>query len=257
MPSVKTSTSLDNLKRKIILISCKHGRDLVHFLTERLADISISSIIKPNAVNRDLEQTAINVSAQLSKDDMIILWPEEKCCNLFSHLNNNLRHTIFLILSTPDRYDDPQLNEKIYYSNLALYRKVHTVTGNLICLINVNSVLRRTNYTHMEYYIRQIGKRYIATHIVDRIKNTLWMTNDREENMALKAPKIQIAKNMNDIHAGMSEVNNESLTPNLAEELGQNHFLYPRLSQIMLKDQSTENTEERPVDRNMNSLHTI
>lgn len=144
-PSNKTRPASNSSRSKLILVSGNHGRYLVHFLSEYLDDFSVSSIMKPNAFEHDLIQTAIVSSKNLTKNDVIIVWPEENCNHLFNQLNNNLGHTNFFILTTPDRYDYPNMNEKIYYSNLALFKEAHSVSGNLNSLINVNSILRRTN----------------------------------------------------------------------------------------------------------------
>lgn len=120
-------------RKKICLVATHDGKDLVHFLANYLNDYSIQSIIKSNATNYELTQTAISLSKTLNKNDYLVIWPVGNNTFPVQGVCYNLCHTNLLILSTPERLDNTHENEKIYQSNLSLCRTIHSTMGNLDC----------------------------------------------------------------------------------------------------------------------------
>lgn len=237
----------NNYERKLILIAGNQGKELVHFLRGYATDFSVSSIIKTNATNYELVQTAIEYSRHLTKDDYLVLWPEENSFHLFGKLYSQLNHLNFFILTTPNRYDSVILNEKVYYSNLSLYKKMHSTMGSLDSLINVNCILRRSNYGYKGDRIRKTGKRYIALHLANRIQGGKRLSTSK--NITLENCLEQINQTEKIETSGNTSTNYNSESPSsgssvevlssrcLAEELNiTSPFLYPRLSQVSFED---------------------
>lgn len=130
------------------------------------------------------------------------------------------------------------MNEKIYQNNLYLFKKTHNMRGNLDCVVDVNNILRRSNYGFGGYYIRRTGKRYIAAYLASRIKQrehqqTVSGTDISTQNNITKEDGIsKVAENEN--RKSGSYTKKTETYENLAEEMGihKNTFLYPRLSQV-------------------------
>lgn len=163
------SDKTDNIgKSEIILIAGKQGRGLVHHLRYHMKNCNINSILKPNAGNNELVKTTISASKHLTKRDFIVIWPNENFTHYFEYLHSSLRHTNFLILSTPYDRRNPYFNERVYYGNLALYRKSHSLTGGLSNLIDTNSVLMK-NYSLARYPFAKTAIRCIGKSIAEKI----------------------------------------------------------------------------------------
>lgn len=232
-------------QKNLILIAGDQGKELVHFLRDYVTDFSVSSIIKTNATNHELVLTAIKYSRHLSNEDYLVLWPNENSSHLFEKLHSHLIHKNFFILNTPNRYDSVILNKKIYHSNLSLDKKVYNTMGNLDCLINVNNILRISNYGYKANYISKTGKRFIALHLANKI------TGDRSlpENNIMKNRLNPNNKTEKIVMPAKSVTNYISESPDsgssvelsssrcLAEELNiTSPFLYPRLSQLTFEN---------------------
>lgn len=236
----KQSKSNNIERKKLLLITGNHGREMAPLLSRFTDNFSISSIIKPNATSCEVLQTAISFTKSFTKKDLLILWPDEDSDHIYQCMSTHLSNTNFLILTTPNRFDYPNMNQKIYQDNLSLYKKVHAMKGNLNCVIDVNNILKRSNYGLGGYYIRRIGKRYIAAHLANRI--------EKREHYQPVIEKIDNCTQNNIINAnGIIRPGNEKnrtysqvteTSQNLAEELGlqNNPFLYPRLSQVAPQD---------------------
>lgn len=223
-------SSKDQL-RNILLVAGYHGKNLVSFIISHMGKCTVTSIIKPHASNKELIDSAISNSKYFSKNDVVLMWPNNVNRTHFQDLNLRLKHTNFIILSSPYRYDNQERNDKIFHDNLTLNKMVHLATGNLKQVINVNAILRKSNYCPGGYHINNIGKKYIAKHIVHKImdmklckKTCNRISGDiGDQNMAKSTTVEQ--------HQKIScylDINNQVLTE------GNVNFLYPRLTQIEL-----------------------
>lgn len=69
--------------KKLMLISCPHGKHLVHSLMRVNDDIAIKYIINTYATNKELSDTAVSMSKQLNKNDVLVLWLVENSAQFF------------------------------------------------------------------------------------------------------------------------------------------------------------------------------
>lgn len=208
----------ENKLSKVLLVSGSHGKDLVHFLRRHLETFSTFSIVKPNASNSELLKTVTANAKYFTKEDIILFWPNINSSWLLRNLCSELTHTNFIIINTPNDFR-LHLNEKIYQSNIALYKKVHELQGNLTHVFNVNSFLRKSNYDHSGRYINKLGKKHISLHLVNKIKKLIpckistQTDNDNVYNAEIKSP------------TGVQEESENQVR----------NFLYPRLSQELFQ----------------------
>lgn len=227
---VKASVCRSHRQNNLLLITGYHGRELVHYLRRYVDTFSVNSIIKPYATNSELLETAISNAKFYSKNDIIVLWPNVNCTWMLNSLVDKLSHTNFIVLSTPYRFDFSALNERIYMSNLSLFKTTHAKTGNLNNLLEVNSIIKSSNYKRDRFSIHNIGKKYIATHLARKVKtfvshNLLLPTSQPIPNTTLKATKATTDQ----------ELSNKPSCDQMEEKEVQN-FLYPRLSQYQFKE---------------------
>lgn len=226
---LKTSECRTHSQGKLLLITGHHGRELVHYLRRYVDNIAVSSIIKPNASNAELLETAISNTKLYTKNDIIILWPNVNCSWMSNSLTSKLSHTNFIILSTPYRFDYSALNEKIYFSNLSLFMKTHANTGNLNNLLEINSILRSSNYKRDGFGINKTGKKYIAAHLVRKVKNFV-NYNVLTESHIIYNTQLKSKSSAND------QENFNKTSINQKEETEVQNFLYPRLSQYQIEE---------------------
>lgn len=214
----------ENIRKNILVIAGNHGRDMVRLLSNYIDNFSISSIIKPNATIHEIIRTTISSTKNFTENDFLVLWPDEKSAYLYQHICTKLSHINFVILTTPSRFDCPNMNDIVYQNNLSLYKKAHSLRGSLDGVIEVNNILRRSNYGLGGYYIRRTGKRLIAAYLSNVIKQR----EDQRTDIMGKCTK----NNSTDL-----DVNPDAVS-NIAEELGfpEKDFLYPRLSQVAPKN---------------------
>lgn len=243
--NIKHSITRINIKnkpitRKLIIVSGKQGKELANLLSRFLDHkLSVCAIVKPNASSNELVETAISLSRNLTMRDFLVFWPNINSSQHCRNLTTTLKHTNFLILTTPCRYDSMEINDRIYHSNLSLYKNIHSTMGTLSNLINVNKILRRSNYDDIGIHMRRTGKRYIAKHIAAKIRQILSLQDDPlskkyENGKILVVPEvIKTARNIcetstHQVFQGENRLANEMST--------KTHFLYPRLSQVASKD---------------------
>lgn len=161
------------LRSRVLLVAGYHGKNLASSLINIMGRNTITSIIKPNANNKEIIDSAVISSMDFSKKDVVVLWPSNVNVSQYKDLNLRLQHTNFIVLSSPYRYDILEQNEKTYHVNLALNRLVHITTGSLKQVINVNAILRKSNYCPDGNRINNSGKMYIARHIVQRVEQLI------------------------------------------------------------------------------------
>lgn len=172
--SCEKSLAENKTKRKrILLVAGNNGKELAHYLSSYLDDFVIDSILKPNANNAELLRTAVSISKNLTKRDCIIFWPNIHSTWMVSQLKSKLSHTHFIILTTPYHQHFSIYNERIYHSNVSLYKYVHASEGNLNCLLEVNSISMNHKYGYVGIRIKSIGKKHIATHISQKVRKLM------------------------------------------------------------------------------------
>lgn len=224
-------------RRNLLLVAGHHGRGIALFLSRFLENFAISSLVKPNATSYEILQTAVSSSKNFTKNDFVIVWPDEKSAYIYEHMSMHLNHTNYLMLTTPNRFDYPNMNQKIYQNNLSLFKKTHGMRGNLDGVIDVNNILKRTNYGLGGYYIRSTGKRYIAAHLVNLIKQREHQQTATEINICTNMSTCNAEETSEITQLGTGEIDPyiqvSEPSRSLAEEMGiHNTFLYPRLSQV-------------------------
>lgn len=229
-------------KGKILIVSGEFGKDLVHNLQNYMREWRVNSILKPHATNTELVDTAIVSSRNFTKQDILIFWPNEYINCHINKLYSSLTHTNFLILSTPYVSKSYDFNERVYHSNLSLFKSVRELTGNLKCVIDINSILIKSNYTHNIHRINRTGKKYVAMYLAkyitlleisykEDVTTADSVTKSTSTDMAVLEYAVSPQIISENCHIQSPSQNSESLTKSATAT---QHFLYPRLSQITL-----------------------
>lgn len=131
-------------KKKIVLISNYQGRYLSEYLSNQVGNnFCVESIVKPNANNQELVETALNNAKYLNKNDTIILWPNTCSRKLVNDFLMQLKKLRALIITQPYyRFNYKGVNEAIYANNLELFKAAYeTNLGD--CVLDCNNFLKK------------------------------------------------------------------------------------------------------------------
>ncbi|KAG5897244.1 hypothetical protein JTB14_013148 [Gonioctena quinquepunctata] len=160
---IKENINASNHNPKILIVAGTHGRNLSRMLTRQNKDFVIESIIKPDAHDKDIIQTAISSAKKLCKQDVVIIWTSEPHIILIDEFIMKMKHTNPIVLTKPYLYGtDKYKNIEIYRDNLSFFKELHLKKIQKQHVIECNTVLRRSNYSRNGKYIKDIGKWHLA-----------------------------------------------------------------------------------------------
>lgn len=224
----------EDKSRKILLIAGNHGKDMVHILKNYMETWTIESILKPNASNTEFAKTAIRASKHLTKEDFVVLWPNDNFTPFFKHLLTNIANTNFFILTAPYYPTNRECNDRIYYTNLSLFKEAHYLTGGLKKLIDVNSLIESKHYNRFGCYISKKGKQLIGCEIVRRILGNA--TDNHVTNSINTEGHTGVDDNFSVVPPAPSRLQDNADNIVSTNKIKHQHFLYPRLSQDILTE---------------------
>lgn len=155
---------------RILLVAGNNGKHLAQIIHRQISGKGlIYSFLKPNATEVELLKTIRQNSANFTKKDAIIFWPNKITSNLKNNVIHFQQHTNIIYITEPYRYDKEYLNQSIYARNLTLIKMLHDSGSSSTNLIKCNNILRKSNYTHNGYSINKIGKWYLSKTIVSKL----------------------------------------------------------------------------------------
>ncbi|CAG9814719.1 unnamed protein product [Phaedon cochleariae] len=153
----------EKVKTKILVVAGYQGRDIAKNLYNILSDTcSVQAILKPNANDDVLIETALNNSRNFSDSDVVILWPNKCDKNIIEKFVMKLKHTQPLIITEAYRYDYTYENENIYYRNLDLFQKVYKLGLNKCPIIECNNIINRSCYKLDRVSLNFKGKLFLT-----------------------------------------------------------------------------------------------
>ncbi|KAG5886214.1 hypothetical protein JTB14_006409 [Gonioctena quinquepunctata] len=251
----KQNTENSMLMREALRVESTHGRNLSRMLTRQNKDCVIESIIKPDAHDKDIIQTAISSAKKLCKQDVVIIWTSEPHIILIDEFIMKMEHTNPIVLTKPYLYGtDKYKNSEIYRDNLSFFKELHLRKIQKQHVIECNTVLRRSNYSRNGKYIKDIGKWHLAKVINRHIQEKFGEVSVKDEPISNNTQpydfqqEIPIPVTMRDERNRLSieeelqifQAETTEKTINTRDEIDSvpkdntNNFLYPRLSQIQL-----------------------
>lgn len=217
-------------RKQILFVSGNHGKGMIKLLISRACDkYFVQSIIKPNATNDELLQTAINNSSYFTPQDIVILW----CDKINNHIHNKIlthfENTRLLILTEPYRYDISGINDVIYQNNLKLLEVITKLKSSNKIVLDCNNSLRKSNYHRDKFSVTMTGKRFLCRKIFEMIE----FPENRQFQVSVKQTNANIPPAKISYDVSSIENNSHDYMEETTETPGQNeHFLYPRLSQV-------------------------
>lgn len=234
---------------KVLIVAGEYGEGLCHLLRNKLDKYYVHAFIKPKASNQELLTTVLNQSRGYNDDDYVILWPKIAGAYLVKDFYLKLQHTNPIILTPHYRFNVFNTNNVIYNNNLALYKEMHAKSIDLHRIIEVNNLLKRTNYNRVGGLLMKTGKRYIATRIAERISmNSIHVGSQScrgRDHRDIYVLDTQLTS-PNPVSESIIHEPQTMNTPNdsskpvksspVKEISLQGDFLYPRLSQVSPQD---------------------
>lgn len=222
----KITNSHDTPKNKILFVGGKHGQGMAKSLFTSAHDFSGYSIVKPNASNEILIQTAINHSKNITSNDVVVLWLDKvnvcSCKYVLTHFQN----LKLIMLTKPYRFDINGINEVIYQKNLRLYEKFYRRKTSSQIILDCNNVFRKSNYLKNGMEVNRIGKKFLCEKIIQLIINRKETTSHnnnliQREDQAYHTPSNKGVTRTEKLATSFPTLKNSDQS-----------FLYPRLSQI-------------------------
>lgn len=157
---------------KLLIVSGPHGRNLSSILSRLSTDFVIEAIIKPNALDIELVNTAISNAKDFGKGDVVIIWTSKPHIKLLDEFIGKLKHTNPIVLTKPYMFSNSRnRNIGIYQDNLSFLKELHLRNIGKSHVFECNNVLRKSNYERNGSYINNTGKWYLAKAISSHIKN--------------------------------------------------------------------------------------
>lgn len=228
---------------QVLIVAGEYGEDLCFYLRNKLEKYYVHTFLKPKATNQELLSTVLQQSRGFTCEDYVIFWPNLTGSYLVNDFLLELQHTNPILLTSPYRFDLLEANIVIYNNNISLYKEMHAKSIDLKQIIEVNNILRRTNYNRSGCWLKKIGKKYIAIKLTERI------STNRIHNKKLTC----YGRDHNGIsHDGLLYPDpvpgsvaiepkyaaaDPTTTPNQVQDIcSRSNFLYPRLSQDAPRD---------------------
>lgn len=225
------STS-QKIRNKILLVAGKHGRGLLKYLIPGADEnYTVQSILKPNATNAELLETAVNNSVGFNMQDVVILWYDKT--RHFSEYKwwSNFKHTRLIILTEPYRYDIDGTNDIIYDSNLRLFQEIMKLKSPVIKVLECNHILKKSNYLYDRSTLSSIGKKFLCKKLFSLISNMI-ETGNAKEHRSQNEPRHDFPRTICQYPTISSDSTPNSETFASNGRIQEPSFLYPRLSQV-------------------------
>lgn len=169
-------------KRRIALLADSQGKDFVKYLRVLEDNFDVFVYTKPGAKIKHIIRDGLCFVRDYTHNDFIIVLAGSNdldynqpaqltvSMGIKSLLSLNL-DTNIIINSIPFRYDNPSLNDNIDFLNQTVFKSVRNYKGDLNLFFNdVNAILTRSHFTRHGLHYNRRGKRLLAQHFADFIK---------------------------------------------------------------------------------------
>jgi hypothetical protein len=172
-------------KPRVTVLTDSQGKDLHSHLNTLCKDFDVFVLSKPGAKLKHIVESGEPLIKDFSKNDAVVLLAGS---NDISHKDPGTLTIIqaleavfswkvdcnVLLHSIPYRYDDPSLNNDIYYTNLTIARMVKEYHGEMtLCCGDVNAVLKRKHFTNHGLHYNKFGKRLLARTLSSKLTQLL------------------------------------------------------------------------------------
>lgn len=184
-PSVPTITKTEGPKHKnkskVIILSDSQGKNIYQHFSDISRTHDLFVLSKPGAKLKHIIEAGKPFIKQLSKGDAVVLLAGS---NDINHLDPGVltvtkglqallsfdTDTNIIVHSIPYRYDDPSLNNNIYYANLTISKLVKDYTGSKKLFYgDVNSMLTRSHFTRHGLHYNKMGKKLLARKVCGKL----------------------------------------------------------------------------------------
>lgn len=170
---------------KVLLLSDSHGRGLSDKIKNTLGNnVVVEALVKPNAKLSQIVLDLKQLTKFYNKNDYVIIlgatnnFPNEDLYlpNTFEHIIKQCLNTNLIMCTIPYRYDQPELNNDIFYYNEILYDMVDEFEN--CSLFDINFYADKSDFTRSGLHLNYRTKTLISTKLSNKIKLLKEMTND-------------------------------------------------------------------------------
>lgn len=179
MPTRNDSRDSRVVRRKLLVLTDSQGKGLHSYLNclEKKYEVFVYS--RPGAKMKHIVKDGVKFAKDFTKLDFIIILagsndlhhgePGQYTINQgVQLLLDSVKQTNLIINSVPYRFDNCNLNDRIYFVNSTLSKVVQKYKGSLTVHYNdVNLVLNRSHFTKHGLHYNKHGKRLIGSNLVN------------------------------------------------------------------------------------------
>jgi hypothetical protein len=175
---IMTNNKNGKSKKRLAILADSQGKDIGVYFKELEEEFDVFVYSKPGAKIKHVVHDGSSLIKDFTNEDYVILlagtndahYNEPALITVPQGINSLLSlksNTNVLINSIPFRYDNPSLNNDIYYSNNGIMRMIDGYKGQLnLKYADVNAVLtRRNHFTRHGLHYSKLGKRLLAAHL--------------------------------------------------------------------------------------------
>jgi hypothetical protein len=215
-------------RRKVVLLTDSHGKDVCHAMTELSQDFNFFVYLQPGAKLKQVLKSGHSMISNLTGDDVIVVLAgtndigvhEPGNLTIMQGMDQLMKWTTktgakILCVEIPYRCDKPFLNNDIFYANMAIKRIVRDYNGpSSIGYININDSLKRNHYTRHGLHLSRIGKTLLGSLIIDAVKSKIEasrplqcvLNQDATESLQGQAPKVKATGSSSNVDLDAIEV---------------------------------------------------
>lgn len=176
----ETTTKINNIKSKVLLLSDSHGGGVYSILNNLLtSSYCVQSIFKPNATFEQVTENVKELGRKFNKNDFIIIMAgvnnaikgkslnDEQLIRMFTELS----HTNVICVSAPYWYGRKVLNHFIYKINNSIFNAIQN-SNEQVLFLDSNSFLIKKNYNSNGLHLTRSGKFKLCKNIANVILNS-------------------------------------------------------------------------------------
>lgn len=150
--------------KKMLMVSNVHGKNVMRYMSNLGSDYSVCSIVKQGASDKEIIRTALEMSKNFTREDIVILWTNQTSQMLKTEYVEKSVHTRTVIVSEHYRYNILKVNQVIYENNLNFLKDIHTDSDRRSSsrLFESNNSLRRRDYRPDGYLLKNNAKIHLT-----------------------------------------------------------------------------------------------
>lgn len=180
-----TPQEMKKEKKKLTVMSDSQGKDIYWYVKGLEDEFDVFVYCLPGAKMKNVVTKGLKFVENYSEHDFIIVLAGSNDVNTNEPAQLTITQGINKLLSLanktnvfvnyiPYRYDDPSLNDRIFFCNKIMTKMIRNYQGNLnVICDDVVSTLRRVHFTRHGLHYSRKGKQFLGEYFITYIRDRL------------------------------------------------------------------------------------